>query len=149
MPDGHLNKCKECAKQDARKNREDNLERCREYDRNRPNHKERVKNSSIRNKQKYNSDVTFKESALRSKNKWLTLNPLKRKAQIAAGNAVRDGKIERKYSCEHCDTTEKKLQKHHWSYEEENWLDVVWLCASCHGKEHKRLNELGRDPDKI
>lgn len=62
--------------------------------------------------------------------------------------AMADGKLQRKTVCEHCNL-EKKLQKHHWSYEEQHWLDVIWLCTSCHGKEHKKLNSIGRNPDTI
>lgn len=149
MPDGHLNKCKECTKIDVKTNRDTKKDYYLEYDRNRPNKDERNLSHSERHKLKYHSDETFRKSVKQRKRGWVERNPLKRKAQCAAGNAVRDGKLERKTSCEHCDTTESKLQKHHWSYSEEHWLDVVWLCTKCHGKEHKRLNDLGRDPDKI
>ena len=74
-------------------------------------------------------------------------NPMKRKAQNAANNALRDGRLQREYFCEVCGRG-GKLHKHHWSYAEENWLDVTWLCSKCHGREHARLNELGRDPDR-
>lgn len=148
MADGHVNKCKECNKKDVRENRELKLDYYQDFDRNRKNSVERNQNNNIRKKAKYHSDPEYKGRILETKRRWLVNNPLKRKAQSAAGNALRDGKLERKTACEHCGTTEKKLQKHHWSYLEEHWLDVVWLCTTCHGKEHKRLNELGRDPDK-
>lgn len=148
MADGHVNKCKTCNKKDVNDNRELKSEYYLEYDRNRFNAAERSVKSQIRNKARYHADEDFKESIKSSKEKWLVSNPLKRKAQIAAGNALRDGKLVRKFHCEHCNTSEKKLQKHHWSYEEEHWLDIIWLCTSCHGKEHKRLNQLNRDPDK-
>ena len=149
MADGHVNKCKECSKRDVNENRELKSEYYLNYDRNRHNSVERNAKSTQRNKLKYSEDIQFKESILRSRQRWLEKNPYKRKAQNAAANALRDGKLERKTSCEHCGTDEKKLQKHHWSYLEEHWLDVVWLCTTCHGKEHKRLNEIGRDPDSL
>lgn len=151
MADGHLNKCKDCTKKDVFRHREQNLEKVREYDRNRPNREER--NKRIRESRplvfKVYLDVEeVKERVRTAKSKWAKSNPQKRKAQSAASNALRDGKLQRKTVCEHC-LLEKKLQKHHWSYEEQHWLDVIWLCTSCHGKEHKRLNSIGRNPDTI
>lgn len=148
MADGHLNKCKECTKQDVKENREKNLERVQEYDRNRPNREERVKRACEKIKARKESDPEYKERVRNIKREWAERNQHKRKAQFAATNAVRDGRLERKTSCEHCGVVGKPLQKHHWSYLEEHWLDVVWLCTKCHGAEHRRLNELGRDPDK-
>jgi hypothetical protein len=148
MADGHLNKCKDCTKKDVYENREDKRDYYLEYDRNRPNHEERVKVASNRVKILYREDEGFKQSILETKKRWAEANKHKLAAQHAANNAVRDGKLDRKLNCEHCGTSEKKLQKHHWSYLPENWLDVIWLCTKCHGKEHRRLNELGRDPDK-
>src|ERR1700693_5666427 len=43
MADGHLNKCKTCAKLDAGKHRSENLEKVREYDRERGKTPERLK----------------------------------------------------------------------------------------------------------
>lgn len=147
MADGHVNKCKECNKKDVNENRELKSEYYLNYDRNRPNKEERNLKHLLRTNLKYHSDPAYKEKILGIKKKWAERNPLKRKAQNAAANALRDGKLERKTSCEHCGSDEMKLQKHHWSYLEEHWLDVIWLCTKCHGTEHKRLNELGRDPD--
>lgn len=149
MADGTVNKCKECNKKDVRDNRFDKKEYYDEFDRNRPNHVERVKKAARRVKELYNSDEEFKKNILSHKQKWLDQNQHKRKAQYAVGNALRDGKLERPTICEHCGASEKKIQGHHWSYLPEHWLDVIWLCTSCHGKEHKRLNEMGRDPDKL
>lgn len=148
MADGHVNKCKECNKKDVRENRADKKEYYDEYDRNRPNHEDRVKKAAERIKELCKSDENFKQSILNNRQKWLDQNQHKRKAQHTVNNAKRDGKIIKSETCEHCGTSEKKIQGHHWSYLPEHWLDVIWLCTSCHGKEHKRLNELGRDPDK-
>lgn len=47
MGDGHLSFCKECVRARVHKHRENNIERIREYDRNRPNKKERLKKERI------------------------------------------------------------------------------------------------------
>lgn len=148
MSDGHLNKCKECTKKDVSENREKNSEYYLEYDRNRPNSEERNIKNIERTKRKYAEDEEYRLKVLETKQKWSDNNQHKRKAQNVLSNAKRDGKITALEYCEHCGTTERKIQGHHWSYEPEHWLDVIWLCPACHGKEHKRLNELGRDPDK-
>lgn len=147
MADGHLGKCKECAKVDVRKNREVRSDYYQEYDRKR-NTPEKVRLKTERNKEKYHTDPLFRESVYENRKKWLGKNPHKRSAQVYLGNAVRDGRIFKPSVCSHCNE-EKRIQGHHWSYEREHWLDVIWLCAPCHGKEHRRLNDLGRDPDKI
>lgn len=148
MTDGTVNKCKTCNKKDVIENRLLNREYYLQYDRNRPNADERNKNVIARTLNKYHSDEDYKNKILETKATWAKANPEKRKAQYYATNAVRDGRLLRKEYCEHCNE-KKPLQKHHWSYLKEHWLDVTWLCAKCHGKEHKRLNELGRDPDKL
>lgn len=148
MADGHFGKCKECAKKDVCKNKEYNKDYYMEYDRNRPNREERVKQTCERTKNLRKLDKEFCKKVDASKAAWVSNNPDKRKAQYAANNAVRDGRLLRKLHCEHCGSG-GKLQKHHWSYEKEHWLDVIWLCTKCHGREHARLNELGRDPDDV
>lgn len=59
-------------------------------------------------------------------------NPLKKLAHDAVGYAIRTGKLERK-PCEKCGNP--KSQGHHEDYSK--LLDVKWLCASCHKKEHR------------
>ena len=145
MFDGHLNKCKECTKRDVRKHREENLESIREYDRNRPNHLERNKSNIERGKEKYHNDLEYKRSVLETKKSWANNNAVKVMAQNALGNAVRDGKVEKPSDCQHCLENNGIIHGHHWSYEEVHWLDVMWLCPSCHGAEHKRLNEIARN----
>lgn len=145
MADGHLNKRKEYAKQDVRQHRMEN-DSVKEYDRNRPNKRERSLKAIARTREQYFNDPEFKKKHRESKIRWKENNPDKRSAQCAANNAVRDGRLERKFICEYCGSSER-LQKHHWSYERQHWLDVVWLCSICHGVEHARLNEEGRCPD--
>lgn len=123
MPDGHVNKCKECNKKDNRRNRGDRLEYYREFDLNREK-KDRHKVPGEYDKR----------------------NPEKKKAHNAVNNALRDGRLTKAVACEHCGE-ERRLSGHHHSYAEEFRLDVEWLCSPCHSKEHKRLSSLGFDPD--
>lgn len=140
-------RCKTCVREKARKYREDNLEKVREYDRNRPNHKERVSNNSARYKEKRSHDIAeFLEKDRERIRNYRKRNPQKYKAQCAVNNALRKGLLLRPNICSCCGK-ECKPQGHHWSYEEEHWLDVIWLCTRCHADEHKRLRELGIDVD--
>ena len=148
MADGHLNKCKSCTKKDVKAHREDNLEKVQEYDRNRPNRLERNSKNIERTKTKYHNEPEYREKILETKKKWEHKNPQKREAQNYLANAVRDGRKIKLPYCEHCDTTEGKIHGHHWSYDPKFWLDVIWLCPSCHGAEHRRLNKVGRNPDR-
>jgi hypothetical protein len=52
--------------------------------------------------------------------------------------AVRLGVIARKYNCEKCgiDARHAPLHRHHPDYN--NPLNVVWLCAVCHGEMHRK-----------
>ena len=141
MADGHLNKCKECTKRDSNKHREDNIEKVREYDRNRPNSEERNLINITRSRLKYSSDEGYRSRVLESKKAHVIRNLDKTSARQALSNALRDGKVLKGCSCEHCGETDKPLEGHHWSYLEEHALDVIWLCTKCHGREHKRINE--------
>jgi hypothetical protein len=71
---------------------------------------------------------------------------MKYKAQCKVNSCLKYGKIIRPEKCSCCGK-QCKPQAHHWSYEEEHWLDVIWLCTRCHADEHNRLRAEGRDPD--
>lgn len=144
MVDGHVNKCKDCNKRDVRDNRALKIEYYREFDRNRPNHVERVSKQNDKVKERYANDEDFKQNIIETRERWLKFNRHKRTAQSAVSNAVRDEKLDKPSVCSCCETTNETIYGHHWSYEEVNWLDVMWLCAKCHGKEHKRINECKR-----
>lgn len=136
-------------KASVKENRKEKIEYYREYDRNRPNSDERNEKVKARTNTLYNEDPVFREKILKAKEKWADLNKHKREAQWTLSNAIRDKKITRGVICEHCQDMDVAIQGHHWSYLPEHRLDVVWLCVTCHGKEHSRLNEIGRDPDNI
>jgi hypothetical protein len=105
MSDGHLNKCKDCTKTDSRRHRWENIEQERARDRERPY---RISQSRV--------------------------PPMRRKAQTAVGNAVRDGRLDRPDSCSRCGSDGSRIEGHHNDYSKP--LDVVWLCVPCHRVVH-------------
>lgn len=119
MGDGHLGKCKECTKKDVRKHREDNQERVRLYDR-------------TRSKAKHRRDANAKRNS-----KYKERFPEKYNANRKVNNAIRDGRLDRPDYCEMCGHP-CIPHGHHWSYKEEHWLDVEWLCVVCHMQLHHK-----------
>jgi len=115
MGDGRLNKCKECAKKDTRKNRVANIEHYRAYDRARGN----------RQDQQYVTDYRAKF-------------PKKYKAHSMVSNAVRSGKIVKPSECSEC-CQPGHIEAHHDDYEKP--LEVRWLCAACHKQWHAKHGE--------
>ena len=112
MADGHLNKCKECTKRDAKETRLARIDHYREYDKLRASMPHR------------------KELAKRVRSEWLQEFPNRRAAQILLGNAVRDGKI----IPQPCMVCGRKAEAHHPDYDTP--LDVVWLCPPHHAQAH-------------
>ena len=68
------------------------------------------------------------------------LYPEKTKARNAVRDAIRMGKLIRPVICESC-PKKGKSEAHHWSYKEEHWLDVNWLCTDCHKTLHQSYEE--------
>ena len=113
MADGHLNKCKECTKSDARQTRLSNLEYYRAYDRKRGN----------RQPPEYNKEYRSKF-------------PNKYKSHTMVGNAIRNGKLFPE-PCVECG--EQKTHAHHDDYSKP--LNVRWMCAACHRQWHIKNGE--------
>ena len=116
MKDGHLGKCKECAKEDATKHRNTNLEQIRAYDRERDKLPHRIAMNIARTK-------VFRK-----------MNPMVYAAQTLVNNAVRDRRLKKPRKCSECPQT-KMIHGHHEDYYKP--LDVIWLCPVCHKKRHK------------
>lgn len=114
MADGHLNKCKECAKADVRRDHREKKEQYQRYERKRnarPERKEQKKGYTKKQREKH---------------------PEKYAANMAVSNAVRDGKL-KKQPCEICGSKER-VEGHHPDYEKP--LDVQWLCFIHHRALH-------------
>lgn len=139
--DGYLNKCKDCARNDTLRHRAENIEKVREYDRNRPNHKERVEARKKRMQDIKENNPALYEKYKKSAKKWNTENKHKRNAHNKVARALFNGKIKRRSDCEVCGSDEK-IEAHHHDYSKP--LDVIWLCVKCHKQEHKTEREKQR-----
>lgn len=146
---GYQYSCKACTSQRIRENYRQNIDHYKGYEKSRTNRSERASQQSLRDRGRYAVDPEFREVVKERVKRHRNAHPEKAIARRKLSKAIETGRIVPLKNCEHCGTTEKQIQGHHWSYEPEHWLDVIWLCTTCHGKEHRRLNELGRDPDRI
>ena len=128
MKDGHLNKCKTCARQDAAE-RELHLrltdpkwlsrerERCRE--------KQRIARIN----------GTAKPTSYEARKRWVEENRHKTRAHNKARRALLSGKIIKPSNCSSCGKLTKKIEMHHDDYDKP--LQVRWLCTKCHGKTRR------------
>jgi hypothetical protein len=116
MPDGHVNKCKECNKNDVTTHRNKNLEKIRAYDRARGKIPERIKASVEVNRA------------------WRAEDSRRSVAHSAVSKAIRNGFLVR-MPCVRCG--EVKSIAHHEDYDKP--LEVMWLCQPCHKQRHKEL----------
>ena len=116
MPDGHVNKCKECNKNDVTANRNKNIERFRAYDRERAKKPERIKAAAEINRV------------------WRAEDLRRQVAHSSVARAVRNGRLVRQPCCR---CGEAKTVAHHEDYDKP--LEVVWLCQPCHKQRHKEL----------
>ena len=116
MADGHVNKCKTCNKQDVTDNRNKNIEKYREYDRERGKNAERLKASSEISKV------------------WRAQDRRRAVAHNAVARAIKSGLLIRGV-CMRC--AEPKTVGHHEDYDKP--LEVMWLCQPCHKQRHKEI----------
>lgn len=65
----------------------------------------------------------------------------KEAARLAVATAVKLGVLEavRLKKCVMCGT--QAAHYHHWSYAEEDWLNVTPLCAACHSHHHAQYRK--------
>ena len=116
MLDGHVNKCKECNKNDVASHRNKNLEKVRAYDRARGKIPERIK---------ANVEIT---------RAWRAEDSRRAVAHSSVAQAIRNGLLVR-MPCVRCN--EAKTVAHHEDYDYP--FVVMWLCQACHKQRHKEL----------
>lgn len=113
--DGLSGSCKKCTLAAVAKYRAENIEKIRAYNRARGN---RLTPEAIR--------------------RYRDKNPIKRAAQVALCNAVRDKRVVKISSCQACGSS-RNIVGHHPDYSRP--FDVVWLCQACHCQHHARFGE--------
>jgi hypothetical protein len=111
-------RCKECTKAAVRANYRTNRAHYVDYDRRR-------EKTAPRRAAKSAAARLYKER-----------NPLKRKARVMVGNAIRGGRLIRRP----CKCGAEKVHAHHHDYSKP--LEVEWLCIRCHWEHHGGVEEL-------
>jgi len=119
MADGHVNKCKECNKNDVTSNRNKNIEKVRAYDRERAKKPDRIKAVAAITKA------------------WRAEDSRRSVAHSQVAKAIRNGALVRQPCCR---CGEIKSLAHHEDYDKP--LEVMWLCQPCHKQRHKELNSI-------
>lgn len=114
MRDGHLNKCKECTKNDVRLDRLNNP------------------NARLYDIKRWKTNPERRRKAKEVSKKWRKNNPLAYKAHYIVSNAIRSGILKR----EGCEICGKKAHAHHRDYKKP--LDVQWLCPLHHHRLHHK-----------
>lgn len=130
MADGHLNKCKLCARKDNVLNRHKNIEYYRKYDKSRADLPHRVEQRII-----YSESEQGRLSHSKAKLKWRENNMEKRKANNIVRSALISGALIKSNKCQLCGCIKDRLEGHHYDYSEP--LKVTWLCSKCHRLFHK------------
>jgi hypothetical protein len=124
MGDGHLNKCKLCAKGDVKENYSKNLKDPSYMERERKRGREKY-NRLYRSKV-YRVFTRTETGIAKSKREcilsYIVKFPEKNKAKIA---------------CQRIKPPKTGLEKHHWSYNEEHYKDLVFITKKQHMKAHR------------
>jgi hypothetical protein len=120
MANGRLGRCKVCHRSEIMRNRNENIDRIRAYDRER-------------------GKTDARKQAFKAKNARKNKQPGYMKSHNALIRAVKSGMIVRPDHCSRC-LIPGEPQAHHDDYSKP--LDVMWLCPICHAARHKELGRL-------
>lgn len=129
MADGHLNKCKECTKNDVNSHRARHLEEHKIRDRLRYENPERRRDCIDRSRE---ASLKNKERIARTKALYKERNPEKRAAHDLVNGRL---KKEKPSVCQKCGSS-GRIHGHHPDYSKP--LEVMWLYPRCHGLEHRK-----------
>lgn len=124
MADGHLNKCKECARKYSIKNRNDKIDYYREYDKKRMYAPQRIKA-----REEYAKSEAGKKVRYKTTKKYRTKHPERAKIYRDCEKTLNNPHI-----CSQCGG-DIMVEAHHDNYNEP--FKVRWLCRLCHRQWHK------------
>ena len=134
MKDGCLNICISCKRLYALEYRKKNKVKVIEYDRKRgrlelrrQSYERYIERLKLNDPNKYKS---MREKALKKYNE---KSKRKKTARAKVYEAIRLGLLIRPELCAVCGK-KGKIDAHHKDYNKP--LEVIWLCKTCHGKEH-------------
>ena len=136
MPDITVLQCPRCENRfvKIRQNQRFCSDRCRR--------RESARRWEIKNKSKMNRYQ--KEWYHRNRENILNAIKIRRKMNPGMRNAhnnilisTRNGSLVRPEKCSRCQKQCKPQAHHHNGYAKEHWLDIVWLCGSCHRRAHR------------
>jgi len=115
-------------KASVKANRLEKIEQYREFDRRRSSMPHRVAARKA-----YSTTRAYADSHRAAAIRWAEKHPERRRASVAVGNAVRDGRL-KPTPCWACG---EKAEAHHPDYSRP--LDVVWLCDTHHKQAHQSV----------
>jgi hypothetical protein len=118
MKDGHLNKCKECTKNDIHKKYLENRNDSKFIE------KERKRCRDKYYRLNYSLVKPKKEVKSKSMLNYYNSYPEKMAAKIFLGKKIK---------------SENGIHKHHWSYNKEHFLDIIELTIKQHNIAHRYL----------
>lgn len=131
--------CKECRKAMVRANRAAKADQYRAYDRSRAGRPERVAARAA-----YQASEHGLAATRRSQRAYRQRDPVRKAANLAVGNAVRDGRIVPPPVCLNLECmTPGPVEAHHTAYDHP--LGVDWLCPRCHKAVHVQYREWERN----
>jgi DNA-directed RNA polymerase subunit M/transcription elongation factor TFIIS len=129
-------------KEDAKKWRENNKEKIKEYNRNyhpkwyQDNKERQTKlHKEWQEKNPLKQREYSKKSYYKNGDTWTKGDPELIKLRRKTRSLVDNGTIEKKDTCEHCGHKGDiyRIEKHHL---ENNPFSIVWLCSKCHKNLH-------------